>query len=172
MSHLPREKRLSRISFLYAAPSQAGRSKWNISSLSRDSHHTFHSPNTDSQCVYPALGHIFSAAPDSTWETKWWREWHLVEVGKYFYFSRVEPPGFQLYQTFPQNFRILDAHDDFPAVSKERLKCKKWNSIVAQHGWWMSNSALMPQKVRSEGGSDTSHHCSLDVERCTCRWEL
>lgn len=42
----------------------------------------------------------------------------------------------------------------------EMLK-KKWNSIMARHGWWMSNTALMPGRVRSEGSRQQppSHEC-------------
>lgn len=70
--------------------------------------------------------------------------------------------------------KMLDIHDDSPAVRRVCLKCKMWYSIVTQHGWWMPNIAVM-LGVRSEGeltpAAITWVPSLTVVPSYTCTWE-
>lgn len=129
--------------------------KWKISSLSCDSHHI------STVCLFSAgphhTGWVRQHMGDKVTE-KW--DWGVTSCWSenIVQWHRVKPSGFGLYQTFSQYFKILDTHDDFPAASRECLKCRKWNSVEAQRGWWMSNTALMPGRSQERRGAHTSHH--------------
>lgn len=107
------------------------------------------------QSVYSALGPIISAEWDNTWETKWLRSetegWHLVEVKILCSATELSHRGSRCIRLLPSTLKSLTLVMIFSAASGERFKCKEWNSIVAQHGWWMSNIAVMTGRVRSEG---------------------
>lgn len=156
--------------------------KWKISSLSFDSHHI------STACLLNAGPHricrVRQHMGDKVIE-KW--DWGVTPCwrGNIVQWHRVKSSGFKVYQTFSS--KSLTSMMAFQLWAGNVWNVKTENSIVAQYGWWMSNTALMQGRVRSEGKptpattawvkqfwcdslATTTFSCA--VVWCTCNWEL